>query len=109
MPEYADYVIREAERRQESKETPYDQEIIDAEAVDEAIRQLLGSIRDIIHAYHKKYGDIPLLADALLDAEEIFAHVLARTIDEIKSKIESYEPEEEADAARADRWLDERD
>lgn len=74
------------------KETPYDDEMGDAFHMRGKITILLGHIRDSLHDYHKKYGEIDALADTLMAAEDGFAADCEKLIERIENKINAYDP-----------------
>jgi hypothetical protein len=100
--EYSDYLIREAERREMEKETPYDDQLFKAGMMRDKITMYLALIRSEISSYHSVYGSTPALSDNLVEAEENIEAALDDTIEEIKKSIKHYDEKEETALACAE-------
>lgn len=89
------------------KVTPYDDALADALDAQEKITMLLGHMRDVLTSYSQTHGGADHLADLQIEAEDGFSDAFSDLIGNIEKRIESYNPAEEAEAARADRIIDE--
>jgi hypothetical protein len=96
--EYADTFIKEAERRQEERETPYDDQLFMAKLMQDKINMLLALMRAEISDYHAKYGDITTLSNQLQDAENGMNDALSDLMGCLQTKIETYDPKNRDEA-----------
>jgi len=93
--EYADQLIREAERRYEEIHTPYDDQLSAAQTMSDKTNMLLALMRAEISDYCQKYSDAPGLADALLEVEGGMRDALLDVVSTLKYKAENHQHEEE--------------
>lgn len=91
MDYYKNYLLREAERRQEPNPTPYDRQLNDARCLRDRINDLLGQMRSCINGYHVKYGNIDALSNELQDAEGGLGDAMEDIIGILEKKAERFQ------------------